>query len=38
MRILLVDDDEILIDVLQRTLGEKKYIFDTVLDGEQGWT
>ena len=38
MRILLVDDDEILVDVLQRTLGERNYTFDAVLDGEQGWT
>ncbi len=38
MRILLVDDDEILIDVLQKLLGEKNYTFDAVFDGEQGWT
>jgi DNA-binding response OmpR family regulator len=37
MRILLVDDDEILIDVLQKTLGEKNYAIDAVTDGEQGW-
>ena len=37
MRILLVDDDEILIDVLQKTLGEKNYALDAVTDGEQGW-
>ncbi len=38
MRILLVDDDEILIDVLQKTLGEKNYNFDAVFNGEHGWT
>ena len=37
MRILLVDDDELLIDVLQRNLGEKNYALDAVTDGEQGW-
>lgn len=37
MRLLLIDDDEILIDVLQRTLTEKNYALDAVTDGEQGW-
>ncbi|MEM1393360.1 MAG: response regulator [Cyanobacteria bacterium P01_H01_bin.150] len=35
MRLLIVDDEEILIDLLQRTL--KNYALDAVTDGEQGW-
>ncbi|MGD1804820.1 response regulator [Dapis sp. BLCC M126] len=35
MRLLIVDDEEILIDILQRTL--KNYALDAVTDGEQGW-
>ena len=38
MKILLVDDDETLIELLSRTLEEKGYAVDTVMDGEQGWT
>ena len=37
MRILLVDDDETLIDVLPRLLAKQNYAIDTVTDGEQGW-
>ncbi len=37
MKILLVDDDEILIDILTRTLQEKSYAVDVAMDGEQGW-
>ncbi len=37
MRILLVDDDETLIDVLPRMLAKHNYAIDTVTDGEQGW-
>ena len=37
MRILLVDDDELLIEVVQRSLGDKNYVLDAVTDGEQGW-
>ena len=37
MRILLVDDDETLIDVLPKMLGKQNYAIDTVTDGEQGW-
>ncbi|MGK7922808.1 MAG: response regulator [Trichodesmium sp.] len=37
MRLLLIDNDEILIDLLRRTLTKKNYALDTVTDGEQGW-
>ncbi|MGD1910659.1 MAG: response regulator [Rivularia sp. (in: cyanobacteria)] len=37
MRILLVDDDENLIDVLRIHLAEQNYVIDAVTDGEQGW-
>ncbi|GAB4238050.1 MAG: response regulator [Stanieria sp.] len=37
MRILLVDDDQTLIDVLSRSLAEQNYAVDAVTDGEQGW-
>jgi DNA-binding response OmpR family regulator len=37
MRILLVDNDEIIIDLLQRNLRKQNYAIDAVTDGEQGW-
>ena len=37
MRILLVDDDEVLIDLLTRTLAQQNYAIDVAKDGEQGW-
>jgi DNA-binding response OmpR family regulator len=37
MKILLVDDDQILIDLLSRNLAEQNYVIDAVTDGEQGW-
>lgn len=37
MRILLVDDDRVLIDVLSKSLAEQNYVVDAVTDGEQGW-
>ncbi|MEM7725759.1 MAG: response regulator [Cyanobacteria bacterium P01_A01_bin.45] len=37
MKILLVDDDESLIDLLRISLGEQNYAIDTVKDGEEGW-
>lgn len=37
MRLLLIDNDEILIDLLRRTLTKKNYALDAVTDGEQGW-
>lgn len=37
MRILLVDDDQALIDVLSRTLVQQNYAIDVATDGEQGW-
>jgi DNA-binding response OmpR family regulator len=37
MRILLVDDDNTLIDLLTRTLTEQSYAIDVATDGEQGW-
>ncbi len=37
MRILLVDDDETLIDLLRISFGEQNYAIDAVRDGEEGW-
>jgi DNA-binding response OmpR family regulator len=37
MRILLVDDDRALIEILTRTLAEQSYAIDVATDGEQGW-
>jgi DNA-binding response OmpR family regulator len=38
MRILLVEDDRALIDVLSIALTEQNYAIDVVTDGEKGWT
>jgi DNA-binding response OmpR family regulator/HPt (histidine-containing phosphotransfer) domain-containing protein len=38
MKILLVDDDEFLGDLLTRSLAAYHYVVDTVKDGEMGWT
>ena len=37
MRILLVDDDETLVDLLTKALAERSYTLDVATDGEQGW-
>lgn len=37
MRILLIEDDEILIDALRQTLTNQHYVVDTVEDGRNGW-
>ena len=37
MRILLVDDDQTLIDLLTRNLEQQNYAVDVATDGEQGW-
>lgn len=37
MKILLVEDDETLIDLLTKTLAERSYVIDVAIDGEQGW-
>ncbi|MBE9046006.1 response regulator [Pleurocapsales cyanobacterium LEGE 10410] len=37
MRILIVDDDEILVDVLKRSLSSQRHIVDTAEDGQLGW-
>jgi diguanylate cyclase (GGDEF)-like protein len=37
MRILVVDDDEILVEVLQRSLGSQHHIVDIAEDGQTGW-
>ncbi|KST61905.1 response regulator [Mastigocoleus testarum] len=37
MRILVVDDDRTLVDVLKKSLAELNYAIDAVTDGEQGW-
>jgi DNA-binding response OmpR family regulator/HPt (histidine-containing phosphotransfer) domain-containing protein len=38
MKILLIEDDDVFIKVLTRTLKAHRYIIDTVKDGEMGWT
>lgn len=38
MKILLIEDDEVLIAVLTKSLTEHHYIVDVVKDGEMGWT
>ncbi|MCM1984305.1 response regulator [Lyngbya confervoides] len=37
MRILLVEDDAILVDFLRKSLTAQRYIVDTVADGERAW-
>ena len=37
MRILVVDDDEILVDVLKRSLSGQHHVVDAAEDGEMGW-
>ena len=37
MRILVVDDDEILVDVLKRSLSTQRHIVDIAEDGQMGW-
>ncbi|BAY64057.1 two-component response regulator [Calothrix brevissima NIES-22] len=38
MKILLVEDDDLLIKVLNRNLTTHNYVVDVVKDGEMGWT
>ena len=38
MKILLIEDDDVLIKVLTRSLTPHRYILDVVKDGEMGWT
>ena len=37
MRILVVDDDEILIDVLKQSLTSQRHVVDVAEDGQMGW-
>ncbi|MEM7591822.1 MAG: response regulator [Cyanobacteria bacterium P01_A01_bin.83] len=37
MRILIVDDDQVLIELLTKTLVQQSYVVDVATDGEQGW-
>jgi DNA-binding response OmpR family regulator/HPt (histidine-containing phosphotransfer) domain-containing protein len=37
MKILLVDDDETLVDLLSKSLTERSYAIDVATDGERGW-
>ncbi len=37
MKILLVEDDQILIELLTKTLSQQSYAIDVATDGEQGW-
>lgn len=37
MRILLVDDDRVLVELLTKTLSQQNYAVDVATDGEQGW-
>lgn len=37
MRILVVDDDEILVEVLKRSLSSQRHVVDIAEDGQMGW-
>jgi diguanylate cyclase (GGDEF)-like protein len=37
MRILLIEDDEVLADILSRSLNKQNYVVDVVADGQSGW-
>lgn len=37
MRILIVDDDGILVDILERSLASLCHIVDVAEDGQMGW-
>ena len=37
MRILIVDDDEILVEVLQRSLVNQRHVVDVAENGQMGW-
>ncbi|MBW4609619.1 MAG: response regulator [Hassallia sp. WJT32-NPBG1] len=37
MRILLIEDDEVLLDVLLQSLTSQHYVVDAVQDGQSGW-
>lgn len=37
MRILLLEDDEVLVDILLKSLTEQHYVIDAVADGQSGW-
>lgn len=37
MKILLVDDDLVLVELLTKTLAQQNYALDVATDGEQGW-
>ncbi|MGD1918561.1 MAG: response regulator [Pleurocapsa sp.] len=37
MKILLVDDDRILVELLTKTLLQQNYAIEIAMDGEQGW-
>ena len=37
MRILIVDDDEILVDVLKRSLTSQRHVVEVAEDGQMGW-
>ena len=37
MKILLIEDDDVLIQVLTKSLAPHRYIIDVVKDGEMGW-
>ncbi|HEY9695511.1 MAG TPA: response regulator [Oculatellaceae cyanobacterium] len=37
MKILLIEDDEVLVNVLLQSLTSQRYVVDTTFDGESGW-
>jgi DNA-binding response OmpR family regulator len=37
MKILLVEDDPVLVELLTKTLSQQSYAIDVATDGEQGW-
>lgn len=37
MKILLIEDDEVLVNVLSQSLTSQRYVVDTTFDGQSGW-
>lgn len=37
MRLLLVEDDELLAEALVKALTDQRYVIDVATDGQEGW-
>jgi DNA-binding response OmpR family regulator len=37
MKILLIEDDQVLVELLTKALSQQSYVIDVATDGEQGW-